>query len=214
MSTPDINSVASILRESGLQFEVGDGASPVAAQLRHLPYLEQWRLMTKNGWFRYRLEDHSLLWMDAGANPSYHYLPSPIDALSLRAFGAERGLFGSALYSATVRNEYDLYLDTAPARAHVTPIRFDTDLNGFSHECHPLAHIHFGFESNVRIGTRRHWNAVAFSLFVIRQCYPDNWRVLLTRPSAAALERRVRRSLREVALSHWSSAPLREVYLF
>ncbi len=197
MVTPSasVNHIGPILREVDLKFEVGSHELPDPIVVRPLPYLDQWRTIVDKKWFSYKLEDHSVFSFDEEAH-SYSYLPCPLDVISLREFSKARGVTGSDVYSSDNQLNYEIYLSTASVREHVAPVRFDLDRRGFNHECHPLGHVHIGHDSQMRIGTERSWTPLSFFLFILRQNYPGKWKVLLTRPSAAALPSRVRGGLR------------------
>lgn len=57
----------------------------------------------------------------------------------------------------------------------VTPIRYEYCEKDFTPSLHPVSHIHFGSNSEVRVGSFHVLTPVAFFLFVIRQCYPKTW---------------------------------------
>lgn len=209
------NQLASYLRESGIRAEPGKNDYPVAAEVRPLPYLEQWRVLTERGWYSYKMEDHSLfIFIESGDSPSFSYLPCPLIVESLREFSKNSGVFGAEVYSAANQANYELYLGTASLKEHVVPVRFDLDLRGYDERCHPLGHLHFGHNAETRIGTGREWSPLAFGLFILRQYYPENWRTLLTRPSAASLGRRIRTGLATFEPRYVDPIFTREVYLF
>ena len=190
-----VNEIAPLLREVDFKFEMGSHDPPLAPVVRPLPYHDQWRTIIDKRWYSYKLEDHSLLIFIESTSPSFSFLPCPLEVDTLREFARRRGVAGSEVYSADTVAEYEVYLSTAPLREHVAPVRFDLDSRGFDHDCHPLGHLHIGHDSGMRLGTEREWNPLAFFLFVLRQYYPDKWRVLLRRPSARAVPRRVREGL-------------------
>jgi len=57
----------------------------------------------------------------------------------------------------------------------VTPLRYDYSPDFYSSGRHPASHVHFGHENNIRVGTRKILRPLSFTLFIIRQCYPDQW---------------------------------------
>lgn len=202
------------LRDSGIRAEQGKNDSPVASEVRPLPYLEQWRLMTDRGWYSYRLEDHSLfVFVEEKEGLSFSYLPCPLDVESLRDFSQSTGIHGRDIYSAANQTNYEIYLSTASLREHVVPVRFDYDLRGYDERCHPLGHLHFGHNADTRIGTGRKWTPLAFGLFILRQHYPEQWRKLLTMPSAESLGRRIRLGLPVLERCYTDPIFNREVYL-
>ena len=212
--SPQAARLSGYFRESGLRVEVGPNDPPEPVEVRPLSYLEQWRKLNERGWYSYRLEDHSLLVFLEGERPSYSYVPCPLDVKPRHVFAAEHGFSGADAYSSDFNERYELHLLTADRREHVVPIRYDYDPNGFDHRAHPLAHVHFGHDSQIRVGCRRAWNATAFGLFVLRQNYPDNWRRLVDSPTGAGLTPRVRNGLRELGVEFTDPIFTREAYLF
>jgi hypothetical protein len=194
-ASSSVSQIAPILREVDLRFEVGSHMPPVASVVRPLTYIDQWRTIINRGWYSYKLEDHSIFVFSEGGSATYSFLPCPLDVQSLRDFSKAVGVEGAAIYASENQSEYEVYLSTARMLEHVTPVRFDFAPSGFNHECHPIGHLHIGMNSSMRLGTERRWNPLAFFLFVLRQYYPDRWRVLLSKPSARALPRRVRQGL-------------------
>jgi hypothetical protein len=203
------------LRGAGIRFLFEPRPSPVPAALRTLSYLEQWRQLLANGWYSYRLEDHSLLLFLDGPSFSFSYIECPVPALSIRDFAAGLGVGGGGreAYSSDVQMEYELYLDTLEEKSHVTPMRLDHDPVGFDELSHPLSHIHIGLDNQIRIGTSRIWSPTSFVLFVLRQRYPDNWRILLRTNLVGTLQRRVRIGLTEIAAPHFNLADCKEAFL-
>jgi hypothetical protein len=200
-------------REAGLRYEVGPNDPPVPSEVRPLSYLDQWRVLNERGWYSYRLEDHSLLVLLEGGNPSFSFYPCPLDAKPRHVFAAEQGISGSGMYRSDFTEAYELHLLTANVREHVVPIRYDYDPGNYDERAHPLAHLHFGHESNIRVGCNREWNAAAFGLFILRQNFPDFWRILVDRPTVNGIERIVRSGLVELPISACDPIYRREVYL-
>jgi hypothetical protein len=73
----------------------------------------------------------------------------------------------------------------------------------FRPPCHPVAHPHMGFSSEVRIATRRHWTPESFTMFIVRQYFPQAWHNLLERNKETHFPGAVRHNLDEVVSMHW-----------
>jgi len=212
--SPQAQALAGFFRECGLRFESGPNDYPIPAEVRPKPYAEQWQILTARGWYSYKLEDHSLLVFVETAQPSFSYYPCPVVAKPRHIFGREQGFVGADIYSSEMTDRYERHLETAPLRESIVPVRFDFDEDGYDERCHPIGHVHFGHEIDIRVGTDRIWNPTAFGLFILRQFYPEKWRTLLSRPTAAGLERRVRTGLSQVDDQYRDPMFKREAYLF
>jgi hypothetical protein len=195
-NTADVEFFARYLRGSRLEFDANDAAGYDPIVVRPLEYVDQWKTCTSKGWYSYRLTDHSLFIFRGGEQPSYAFMQCPFAALPLKVFAREfLGAIGADVYSSAVREEYEQYITTLPLRKHILYLRLDVDAVGFDALSHPISHLHVGFSSDIRIGTSRYWTPTAFGLFIIRQCYPEQWRFLVESNLHDSLSRRVRKGL-------------------
>lgn len=186
----------------------------IVGELRVLPYFEQWKLSLQSEWFHVKLEDHSLIIFDeASENRSFTFLHAPILAESFASYLIRQGLDPTQKNRREHLNEYEMLFETASARPHVMPIRFDFDSRGYRAGLHPIAHIHVGLENSIRLGVRRELSPVSFVLFVMRHMYPSCWSRLVERSSPQLLHRIVRNDLRLVPDEFWKELDSIELHL-
>ena len=76
-----------------------------------------------------------------------------------------------------------------------------------------LSHIHFGWNNDIRVATRRVLNPVSFGLFIVRQRYPREWERLVLLEQSESWCRNVRETLDEIAEKFWGEADERELAL-
>jgi hypothetical protein len=105
------------------------------------------------------------------------------------------------------------YLASSSSEAMVTPIRYDYSAAHYRPGLHPASHIHFGFENEMRVGTRNILNPVSFTLFVVRQRYPQAWIKFCSDSRNIFLFNQVRVDLDSVDSSYWSAEDEREMAL-
>lgn len=186
----------------------------IIRELRELSYFEQWRKARANSWFHVELEDHSLVLFSESTNAaSFSYLQCPLSVPSFREFLNTLNLQYSTQNRRELRDEYELVLDTADLRAHLTPIRFDYDEVGYYSGAHPASHIHIGLENQVRLGVNRRLTPISFVLFVMRQMYPDCWKRLLQHHESRRLPKEIRRDCPAVPAHYWQQNDAIELYL-
>ncbi|MDQ2139858.1 DUF2290 domain-containing protein [Alcaligenaceae bacterium B3P038] len=183
-------------------------------ELRELDYLSQWRMSNAKKWYHIKLADHSLMvFHETGDAASYSFLHSPIDAPSLREF-----LIASEL-DVNQRNEreqidnFQMVLDTASLKTHITPVRFDYHEEGYKTGVHPVSHVHIGLNNNIRIACKKRMSAVSFSLFIMRQFYPENWERLLQHREAIGLPKAIRSDCKDLEERFWLALDQTELNL-
>jgi len=91
--------------------------------------------------FRRDLQDRTLL--------SYGYLEPPYVGLSYPQFVDEYGAEAED-DTKTVAN-YEDYQSQLPLRSHVLPVRYDWSPGLYREGAHPAAHLHVGFETEMRL---------------------------------------------------------------
>lgn len=200
-----VNECGKVLRQAGLlETTRNHWTTPAGFRslCRNKTYLQLWRFLYENRYFDYRLSDSALLLFHHGAvggtELTYSYYESPYDALAYadfveREIGEPIGLVGDAL-----REEYETYVSACDVKGTVTPVRYDYDPCTYRPGVHPASHVHLGFESNVRVGTRRLFHPVTFVLLVIRQCYPNAWLRLLDVDEGRTWAGQIRDALAEI----------------
>jgi hypothetical protein len=163
----------------------------IVGDLRVLPYVERWKKALSSGWYHVRMADHSIFIFSEGTKPSYTFLQSPLQVVTLSEYLDALGERDTPQSRAQHREDYLQVIDTASLREYVTPIRFDYDAGSYRAGAHPAAHIHIGLDNEIRIATNK-MSAVSFLLFVMRQIYPLCWERLLSREKRDRLVRPIR----------------------
>lgn len=183
-------------------------------ELRQLNYVEQWKRSHAMRWFHVLLEDSSFFaFSTLGGKPSYSYYPCPLEIETLREFLLARDIEPTKRNRLEFIEEYQLAIETAPLREFLTPIRYDIDRSSYRVCIHPYAHLHIGWDNQIRIATRRVMTPLAFVLFVIRQIYPDNWSRLLEQRAGLRLVEKIRTELEEVIDPYWQADDEFQTYL-
>lgn len=181
----------------------------LAATLRNLNYVEQWKSCYRTRIYDIKLFDSSLLQFQYDTL-SYSFLEAPFDIPSFEAFAEDYGV-DSHDDSVELRGEYDLYMSSLEPRP-ATPIRFDYSPSTYKEGLHPTAHIHAGFGSNIRFATERVLTPVSFALLIIRQCYPDHWHKLQGSTIVTSRLGEIRTNLPMVGSAHRRARDREELY--
>jgi hypothetical protein len=156
-----------------------------AADFRGLPYREVYGKCVREFAYDFRLSDQSLLlFVKSGDNVhnglSFSYYEPPAEVLPYEEFvAAQLGLspsepdFQDAIdsWGDELRVDYEQYVDSAELKKAVTPVRYDCKASDYRPGVHPASHVHFGFATDIRVGTRRVLNPLSFILFILRQRY-------------------------------------------
>jgi hypothetical protein len=176
-------------------------------QLRSLSYIEQWKHIRSQSLYHLLLDDQSIIsFQDVAGKISYSYLPCPLEIPSKSSFLEMHFPDRNQRRDTTdMQEQYNLTIDSADFRPHITPIRYDIDWSSYRENIHPAAHLHFGIDNNIRLATKRVLSPKAFFLLVIRQAFPENWSAILHYRDNLKLERAIRTELSEVDSKYWSS---------
>ena len=153
---------------------------------RSLNYEKTWRYCVENQVYVLQLNDASIIQINYSDNDhySFSYYECPYDAGSYREFLAN--VVGTTFHDVgdTFQDEYDLYLSQSSLKESPMMIRYDYDPASYNQGLHPSSHLHFGYNSNVRLGICAKLDPQAFILLVIRQCYPSLWRQVIATNTA------------------------------
>ncbi|MDP5239650.1 DUF2290 domain-containing protein [Uliginosibacterium sp. 31-16] len=191
-------------------WKITDG---VIRELRELSYFDQWKACIENSWYNVRLEDHSLFVFNDSGEPSYSYIQAPVVAETFRGFLNRQGFDYSQRNRSEFLDDYELELGTAGVRLNVTPFRYDVDGGSYMQGRHPKAHLHIGLDNQVRLALRREMTPLSFSLFVMRQAYPDCWSKLMEKSDQICLRKIVRDGLKLVGEEYWMAHDQIELHL-
>lgn len=185
----------------------------IVSELRAMSYINQWSASRQNEWFHIEMEDLSIFSFTEGATSSYSYLQCPLDVPSYRSYLNQQGLEYSTQNRREQLENYQMLLETAGVKPHLTPIRYDLDPHGYRTGVHPLAHIHIGMDNSVRIGLRKKMTPLAFVLFVMRQAYPESWARLLQHREVENVEKKIRTECDDVDDDRWREHDRLELHL-
>lgn len=176
-----VTEAGNLLRKMGLL--LADNPYPrevedVAARSRKMQYREHWRMLIDESAFKYLLLDYSFLtFRNDSDGASFGYYPTPFVFMSYEEF-----LF--SIYGDEWRSERDdpsneaaylSELENAGSRDAALTLRFDHHPGQYAHGRHPAAHMHAGFDTEVRVGCGVILTPLAFACFVMRQVYPGDW---------------------------------------
>ena len=196
-----LESVEGLLKVLGLYYAREwhpNYAAVRARDFRGVSYRDAWFKCYTSRYYDFILTDFSILQFRlSGQNPlavSYSYLecPNRITPYTdfLRSLDFDPETVGDALLP-----DYELEVPSFPIKAGVTPIRYDYDQERYQTGLHPVSHMHFGYESSIRVGTKRILKPLSFFLFILRQQYRHNWSNLWGLDNTEHLYRNVRESL-------------------
>lgn len=183
------------------------------ATIRQNPYAEGWRLSIRNRWYNFRLEDSSVLQFRITPYPSYTYLQCPasiatFEQYALRYYGTDWKHFYS-----DILEEYEQLIDSVPLDKPVTPIRYDYDTECYKPGIHPAAHMHLGLDNDIRILLEKQLTPLSFSMFIIRQFYPNEWLNFILKPSKVHFLNEIRNELSQVPKKYFNKLDLHEMRL-
>ncbi len=187
-----------------------------ASMFRHLSYLETWKLCFQEQYYDFQLSDSSLLQFTVDSYSPlalrYVYYECPYQSLTYADFLEEQGTSRHEVGDELVP-DYEDYLSTCDMKETVTPIRYDYSPEQYMAGIHPASHIHFGHRNSVRVATKNILRPLSFLCLIIRQCYPDAWRQLLTIQEAESWCKNVRENLERVNEQFWNSLDKWEMIL-
>lgn len=192
-------------------------ADGLLALSRAQDYERLWTLIMKNKMYDLLLTDQSLLLynVDTSTKTSYCYYQAPLSVQSYEDFAFEKYGDDWKHVPANARDEYELAMESITIQVPATPMRYDYDPKSRSPGRHPAAHLHIGIDSHIRLAVKYVLTPYAFTLLVLRQCYPDHWAALLNLEKDGEL--RLRQKVREPLLPYpaglWTSGDERELYL-
>lgn len=178
----------------------------IIRELREKTYLEQWRTALVNKWYHIVLEDHSLLmFSETNRSASFSFIQCPLEVPTFRSYLNNFQLNYTEKNRRKMQEEYEMVMETASLKDHVTPVRFDYDENSYRKGIHPVSHIHIGLNNQIRIGLNRRMTAISFVLFIMRQLYPECWERILNSQEAKFLPTAIRNGCAQIQATHWQN---------
>jgi hypothetical protein len=192
------------------------------SNFKGLSYLQIYQACLELGYFHFQLLDNSLLEFRADCfQPlvmSYVFYECPYQIVSFEEFVSKIINDQSDLDDlGTIYEIYEeQYLSTISRdiKKFVCPIRYDYNESLYSPGIHPVSHMHIGLNNEIRIGLRRVLTPLSFTLFIIRQCYPNKWKNIHSSQHIEGWCRQIRESLEMVSENFWQMHDEREHILF
>jgi hypothetical protein len=208
--------------------EVGVGESQntprypdsLPSEMRSKTYREGWNWLRRNLHFDIQLSDASLILFkhrveeDGEVLSGYSHYPPPTNVPSYDEFLTT--IMDTNFESAgdSLRQEYEQHVNEADNRQAVTPIRYDYSPKLYTCGRHPASHFHIGISNEIRIGTERILGPIGFALFILRQCYPEQWLKYISRQGRAQFAtKHMRDDLEAVAAKYRQEHDLSELVL-
>lgn len=174
-----INRIEQFGSKIGLFSEKGSGKIPFdGSELNNWTYERFWQESIKGYWFDVKLVDEGLFFFQDNSpergDLRFSYLECPYEPkVSFEEF-VDNSQDDDASLKRDLEFEYELI---APMKKEAfTPIRYEFRKKDFTPYVHPASHFHFGFNSEIRIGSFQKLTPFSFFLIVIRQCYPKAWK--------------------------------------
>ncbi len=187
-----------------------------ASEFRNLSYDDVWEKCFKEQYYDFQLIDNSIIKFNISSfDPlklSYLYYDCPYDCITYELYLADNGL-NYCEVGDELRFEYEQYLTTCQRKRCIVPIRYDIDFNSYNPDIHPASHIHIGFKNSIRISTQKLLKPISFALFIIRQCYPDAWKMLLSKEKKVSIWRNIRDDLELISSQYYCDIDRKEMLL-
>ena len=154
-----VNAVKKILQKADLyrdQNQYSQYLNFKLSDFKSLKFIDAYEKVLNERFYDYELKDNSLLQYIyyTDSNYSYCYISSP--------FSEETEL-------------NDRFTGSYNLKENFLIIRYDYQPSNYKMFCHPCAHIHFSTGNQIRIGIKKLLNPISFVLFILRQCYPEEW---------------------------------------
>lgn len=168
---------ANIVADSHLNTVIPDN---IGSLMRNLSYKNQWKELQRNYWYHIRLEDSSIIYF---RDNSFNYFMTPFRSISMEEY-LDKNLGREWReeednYTSEYSNEYELFVESESQESNPTPIRFDNHPKQYKNIAHPVCHLHFGHDNQIRLGTKKVMTPFSFCSFILRHHYPENWKSLI-----------------------------------
>lgn len=148
-------------------------------EFKSMKYDEFFKMVLNRRFYDYELKDKSLLQLiyEDDINHSFCYLSYPfsedieIDPMSTEPYSLKE---------------------------HFLKIHYDYHPSTYKEFCHPCAHFHFGIGNQIRIGIKKQLNPISFVLFILKQCYPNEWQNFLKNNNDENIYKNIRKNLIDI----------------
>lgn len=177
--------------------------------IRKMDYKSLFFHYYKNRIYTFILSDMSLIGFEEDMS-KFFYMQSPFENIKdyLKKYG---------LTLEDNITEADFIMDDLQLRAGILLSRYDYDEECYNQGSHPVAHIHLGFKTDIRIGCIKQLKPTSFVLFILRQFYPDYWRTLLFKESMsdirAVVLKSVKDNLNNIPAEYYNDGDKNEMYM-
>lgn len=111
------------------------------------------------------------------------------------------------------RHDYEQELSEASARVYLTPIRYDYDVTQYTEGVHPASHIHIGYMNSIRLPVCMILTPFMFTLFVVKQCYYNDWLSLVSSAEFLNALGTSRQSCKQLHAELFTEADMKELFL-
>lgn len=178
------------------------------ADFRGLEYTEVWRRCYRDQLYNFMLMDFALIQFRNNQltnRVNFAFYETPFETITYQDFLVnEIGFPPDELdqIGDSFRDEYEQALNDGDFRRGFTPLRYDYAPEAYNEGRHPAAHIHFGFDNNIRVCTAKLLRPMSFLLLILRQYYPDKWVEFTNLSRAPTTVRQIRDALDDVDPSY------------
>ena len=156
--------------------------------LRKMPFLKKYLFLYKTRAYSFFLNDLSLIGFE-NSSTGYYYYQTPYDNwkdfLELYDLSDEE-----------ILRDSDFLVDELHERQNHFIVRYDYDETQYRPGIHPVAHIHLGCDTEIRIGCRKKLKPTSFILFIFRQFYPQLWNSIISANKDSSVHEDVLKSVR------------------
>jgi len=197
------------------------------SSIRGLPYSEQWAAVRSNNWYDAQLSGGGLIQFNRTESKlSYYFFDPPVIVKSFDDFSVDflRERLSAedqddisdclALLEDDLREEYDKHIEHLRYTKIPTPVRYDYEPDLYTSGYHPASHYHYGFESQIRIGSLKIMTPLSFGLIVARQFFPKIWHeMIIKRGDHRKHENDLKGNLVDVSNDYLKDEDCCEVYI-
>lgn len=181
-----------------------------ASFFRNKSYSEVWKQCVDLNLFDFMLTDNAILQFrfnsTSSVDLSYAFYECPYKPLiSYEEFERKiRISRNDECDEFEILRQYDYYENTPEIKESTTPIRYDYNTSLYIEGRHPASHLHLGYKSNIRIGSKKILRPISFLLLILRQWYPDTWIKFLNSENAEILCRNIREHPSDIDPKYWN----------
>jgi len=133
-------------------------------------------LLMDNAFFQFCSENEKL---------RFAFYPNPDQVKNYKEFLSEMGFLDDEVGDAFVE-DYHQFLSESDGAELVYPVRYDYDKSLYIELVHPVSHIHIGVNNQIRLCCGRELTPFAFIAIIMKNFYPNYWKVMLDDPNLKA----------------------------